>query len=538
MSAWTTLKIERTNDVKAIKKAYAVLVKQHKPEQDPEGYQRIREAFDQAVKWAKQHPDFATTPDSVPAPDIQREPAPKTEPAPEPEPQPESPSGPVSTLAFDLDEPAPAPEPGTRTRANRKVTLSDVINELIQRMEHALFNQGDDAAIDVIDQAIASDIFLNIDHRQHLSDALFEWATGWNQKHSPYRVFEFLLEEFGWRNDAYQPRSDQQLSYLEHRIRAAREYELLHHAHTGPRFFVSTEQSQRRRIAGVLLGEFRPAYFYWLMFTHTLFKQVTGKLRQLKTKAPLIFEYELKNDTTAWLLQHLNGYPYSVSHLIIGAIPAAFITAWALELPPIMSLAGSVHPLAIMSLLFGSTLLLGSGLIWILLRGAYSFLSWLKATWKVGLARARPRYEAITNRINQRPLLFNALYFVTTMVFVGCLFVEGLSQWILWSTGMLLAVLLWNERFLAVMLNYGVATIVMAAIQRHEEATFILPGSPMEYSIFVAFLSSHLISGLLNSIPEKVSDFILDSFIIILVTEVFMAALFIKLIYQANQFLM
>ncbi|HDR4277353.1 TPA: hypothetical protein QCP58_005747, partial [Bacillus anthracis] len=57
MSIWNTLEIEPTDDISVIKKAYAKLLKIHHPEDDPEGYQRLREAFDQAVKSAKNMKD-------------------------------------------------------------------------------------------------------------------------------------------------------------------------------------------------------------------------------------------------------------------------------------------------------------------------------------------------------------------------------------------------------------------------------------------------------------------------------------------------
>ncbi|AEW56251.1 hypothetical protein bcgnr5378_47400 [Bacillus cereus] len=57
MSIWNTLEIEPTDDISVIKKAYAKLLKIHHPEDDPEGYQRLREAFDEAVKSAKNMKD-------------------------------------------------------------------------------------------------------------------------------------------------------------------------------------------------------------------------------------------------------------------------------------------------------------------------------------------------------------------------------------------------------------------------------------------------------------------------------------------------
>lgn len=50
---WDILGIEPTNDIKAIKKAYAGLAKQYNPEEHPEEFQRIHTAYRQAVEYAK-----------------------------------------------------------------------------------------------------------------------------------------------------------------------------------------------------------------------------------------------------------------------------------------------------------------------------------------------------------------------------------------------------------------------------------------------------------------------------------------------------
>ncbi|MEK3788596.1 tetratricopeptide repeat protein [Paenibacillus sp. FSL K6-1230] len=58
MYIWELLGIEPTSDVRAVKRAYAGKLKQTHPEDDPEGYQRLREAYDRAVKeakWRQQH---------------------------------------------------------------------------------------------------------------------------------------------------------------------------------------------------------------------------------------------------------------------------------------------------------------------------------------------------------------------------------------------------------------------------------------------------------------------------------------------------
>ncbi|QHT63194.1 hypothetical protein GXP70_26690 [Paenibacillus lycopersici] len=54
MGIWETLGIgQPTAEIAAIRKAYASQLKLHHPEDDPEGYQRLREAYDRALKLAK-----------------------------------------------------------------------------------------------------------------------------------------------------------------------------------------------------------------------------------------------------------------------------------------------------------------------------------------------------------------------------------------------------------------------------------------------------------------------------------------------------
>ncbi|GJM72744.1 hypothetical protein HMSSN036_49600 [Paenibacillus macerans] len=63
---WSILGIEPTQDKQQIKKAYAKKLRTAHPEDDPRGYQRLREAFDAAMKQAgmpEEHdfPDTAGT---------------------------------------------------------------------------------------------------------------------------------------------------------------------------------------------------------------------------------------------------------------------------------------------------------------------------------------------------------------------------------------------------------------------------------------------------------------------------------------------
>ena len=52
MNIWDTLDIAPTSDEEAIRRAYVRQLKQHRPERDPEGYQRVREAWEEAKRYA------------------------------------------------------------------------------------------------------------------------------------------------------------------------------------------------------------------------------------------------------------------------------------------------------------------------------------------------------------------------------------------------------------------------------------------------------------------------------------------------------
>ncbi len=49
MDAWSVLGLEPGADERAVKRAYAKLLKQHRPDQDPEGFRRVRDAYEALV---------------------------------------------------------------------------------------------------------------------------------------------------------------------------------------------------------------------------------------------------------------------------------------------------------------------------------------------------------------------------------------------------------------------------------------------------------------------------------------------------------
>ncbi|VAW73315.1 hypothetical protein MNBD_GAMMA10-3076, partial [hydrothermal vent metagenome] len=51
-TCWNILGIDITLDKKLIKKSYALLLRTYHPQKDPEGFQRLKQAYDEALNLA------------------------------------------------------------------------------------------------------------------------------------------------------------------------------------------------------------------------------------------------------------------------------------------------------------------------------------------------------------------------------------------------------------------------------------------------------------------------------------------------------
>ncbi|MGN1007860.1 MAG: J domain-containing protein, partial [Butyricicoccus sp.] len=69
MSIWKTLGIQPTGNLEAIKRAYAEQAKRYHPEEHPDEFRALHDAYRQATRYARQHPDASprSTAASVPA---------------------------------------------------------------------------------------------------------------------------------------------------------------------------------------------------------------------------------------------------------------------------------------------------------------------------------------------------------------------------------------------------------------------------------------------------------------------------------------
>ena len=166
---WKTLGIAATDDEHDIKKAYTARVKRANPEDDPEAFQQLRQAYEFALGYARWHRSH------------------REQPSPPPNPSPPS-------------RPAPVARP---IRSNRAAQLgafeSEWATEAADQLLAKVVELHDDAKAFASEQAwrmlITHECLWNVDARQRFERSLIELIV-LNQFELPPAVWCLLEQEF------------------------------------------------------------------------------------------------------------------------------------------------------------------------------------------------------------------------------------------------------------------------------------------------------------------------------------------------------
>ncbi|MFD3257983.1 tetratricopeptide repeat protein [Paenibacillus lentus] len=202
MTNWQRLGIDPTNDIKMIKRAYAKQLQIYHPEDDAEGYQALREAYDRALKIAKQH---GLKKDFIELKDIEQEELQEQveqEGQEEQEEQAEHAEGehpeedaravilpprlPVELHIESLESEPDEPEAGCQT-------VDEFIGQAIALYDHFPSRISSNAWVELLNTKVTWNIF----NKEEISERLLEVLE--TRRFLPQEIWKLLEGFFGWK---------------------------------------------------------------------------------------------------------------------------------------------------------------------------------------------------------------------------------------------------------------------------------------------------------------------------------------------------
>ncbi|RRJ63914.1 tetratricopeptide repeat protein [Paenibacillus oralis] len=211
MTIWERLGIGRTEDIKVIKRAYAKQLKIYHPEDDPAGYQALREAFDAAMSYAKRRASMA---EKESAEERQAEPV-HTEwtgtghPDAAPEQDEPGPLPPPLRIPFDSLWNEPEPDAGEQSETNRlsapefvpEPDPENTIQTIAAFLEQAAALYDDfpsrispEKWVELLD----ADVMWNMDAKPVIGFQLLKFMQ--SHRYLPAEIWRLLENSFGWLN--------------------------------------------------------------------------------------------------------------------------------------------------------------------------------------------------------------------------------------------------------------------------------------------------------------------------------------------------
>jgi hypothetical protein len=178
--AWAELGISETRDSRAIRRAYAGRLKTIDQMNDPASFQRLRQAYEWALRFASQHQEQE---------------------------QPAFPD--VDEIAAHAPVEHPQPQPGENPQAEeaRELTPDEILTQsLVDRIREAMESRRYDIAFDTFNTGSAQGI-LPFGYREYLLDAMMNTIV--QDPQLSVGQFDHFMGRAGWRE---QPASTEQVS--------------------------------------------------------------------------------------------------------------------------------------------------------------------------------------------------------------------------------------------------------------------------------------------------------------------------------------
>lgn len=371
-SIWRELAISPSTDEREIRRAYARRLKIVHPEDDPQGFQALRDAYEQALHRAR-HAAWQDLQSAVP------EAGQDAEAAAEPDadlPQP-----------ADEDQPADRDETRLDAVATDDVLAGEIARDQADRTEHQRRCDALLAALNrpTVDEESILNALIDVFHSRALGaldthQSTEHWLGQLAAQRSP--AFAVLVEPtvafFGWDRRPVGEHWSPGLGALQHREDLDTLKRLRSPGHPAHASFVALAKPMRfkDRVAARFSPDFR--------------KQIGDLLARIDYETPYVLNY-LNPDSIAWWREHLSRPRFGLSSLALVIIPVAVCALIAAvqngagrsTVPPLIMIAGGLIG-GLLSVLAGHYFLILPR--WRLSQSGRSSDFWISCGWAVATA--------------------------------------------------------------------------------------------------------------------------------------------------------